>query len=68
MGSILTTQPMNVRYYIDRETGAPHLLRHGVTRREVEQVLLRPAEDRPGQQGARVAIGQTQAGRCLRVI
>jgi hypothetical protein len=30
--------------------------------------LRRPGEDRPGREGARVAIGQTHAGRYLRVI
>ena len=37
-------------------------------RDEAEDVLRRPLEDRPGQEGARVAIGQTRAGRYLRVI
>ncbi len=59
---------MNVRYYIDNETGQPHLYRHDVAEHEVEQVLARPGEDRPGREGSRVAIGQTRAGRCLRVI
>jgi hypothetical protein len=31
-------------------------------------VLRRPVEDRPAYDGVRVAIGPTQAGRCLRVI
>ena len=35
---------------------------------EVEQVLAKPGEDRPGHEGSRVAIGQTRAGRWLRVI
>ncbi|MBW2331219.1 MAG: hypothetical protein JRF30_09930 [Deltaproteobacteria bacterium] len=35
---------------------------------EVEDVLRRPGEDRPGQEGSRVAIGQTSAGRYLRVV
>ena len=59
---------MNIRYYIDAETGSPHMLRHGVAEREVEQVLSRPAEERPGRDGARVAIGRTLAGRHLRVV
>jgi hypothetical protein len=42
--------------------------RHGVTEMEVEEVLDRPGEDRAGQNGARVAMGQTRAGRYLRVI
>jgi hypothetical protein len=35
---------------------------------EVEEVLSRPIEDRPGREGSQVAIGQTRAGRYLRVI
>ena len=35
---------------------------------EVEEVLLRTGEDRPGEGGSRVALGQTSAGRYLRVI
>jgi hypothetical protein len=35
---------------------------------EVEDVLERPIEDRPGREGSRVAVGQTQAGRYLRVV
>ena len=59
---------MYVRFYIDRQTGLPHIYKHGVDEQEVEDVLLRPGEDRPGQEGSRVAIGQTRAGRYLRVI
>jgi len=59
---------MNIRFYNDPETGKPHIHNHGVTEQEVEDVLSRPGEDRPGQEGARVAIGQTRAGRYLRVI
>lgn len=51
---------MNIRYYVDPETGQPHIYRHGVTENEVEDVLQNPREDRPGREGARVAIGQTQ--------
>jgi hypothetical protein len=59
---------MNIRYYIDAETERPHILPHGVAEHEVEQVLLRPAEERPGRDGSRVAIGRTLAGRYLRVV
>ena len=59
---------LNVRYYIDNETGQPHLYRHDVAEHEVEQVLTKPGEDRPGREGSRVAIGQTPGGRYLRVI
>ena len=34
----------------------------------MEDVLARPGEDRPGKDGARVAIGQTSGGRYLKVI
>lgn len=39
-----------------------------MSEREAEDVLRRPLEDRPGQEGARVAISRTAAGRYLRVI
>ena len=35
---------------------------------EVEDVIESPGEDRPGADGARVAIGKTRGGRYLRVI
>jgi|SRR5687768_5295974 hypothetical protein len=59
---------MNLRFYLDPETGEPHTYNHGVTEDEVEDVLRTPGEDRPGREGARVALGQTRAGRYLRVI
>ena len=59
---------MNIRFYLDPETGAPHIERHGVTQQEVEEALLKPGEDRPGREDARVAIGRTRSGRYLRVI
>jgi hypothetical protein len=59
---------LNVRFYIDPETGEPHIYNHQVDEAEVEDVLDDPAEDRPGRAGARVAIGETAAGRYLRVI
>jgi hypothetical protein len=59
---------MRIRPYLDAETREPHFFRHGVTEQEVEDVLTRPIEDRPGVQGSRVAIGQSRGGRYLRVI
>ncbi len=59
---------MHIRFYRDPETGEPHIYNHGVTEDEVEDVIRRPGEDRPGREGSRVAIGQTRAGRFLRVI
>ncbi|MBI2369269.1 MAG: DUF4258 domain-containing protein [Deltaproteobacteria bacterium] len=59
---------MEIRFFIDPETGQPHIYRHDVSEAEVEEVLARPWEDRPGREGSRVALGQTRAGRYLRVI
>ncbi len=39
---------MNIRFYLDPETGAPHIYNHGVTEDEVEDIIRRPGEDRPG--------------------
>lgn len=59
---------VNLRFYIDPATDEPHIHNHDVDEDEVEDVLARPGEDRPGREGSRVAIGQTQSGRYLRVI
>lgn len=59
---------MNLRFCIDPETGLPHIYKHAVDEDEVEDVLRTSGEDRPGREGSRVAIGQTRAGRYLRVI
>lgn len=59
---------MNLRFYIDPETGLPHIHRHQVDEEEVEEVLSEPGEDRPGREGSRIAIGQTRAGRYLRIV
>jgi hypothetical protein len=59
---------MELRFYIDPESGEPHIYKHQVSEREAEDVLSRPIEDRAGRDGARVAVGQTRAGRYLRVI
>lgn len=59
---------MQVRFYFDPTTGLPHIYGHGVSEEEVEDVLSRPGEDRPGRDDSRIAIGQTRAGRYLRVI
>lgn len=59
---------MNIRFYIDPETGDPHIHIHQVEEHEVVEVLQRPLEDRTGRDNSRVALGQTKAGRYLRVI
>ena len=59
---------MTIRFYCDPESGEPHIFNHGVSEREVEDVLLSPGEDRSGREGSRIAIGKTSEGRYLRVV
>ena len=59
---------MDIRFYIDPETGVPHIYNHDIDEDEIAEVLRNPGEDRSGREGARVAIGQTRSGRYLRVI
>ncbi len=59
---------MKTRFYIDPQTKQPHIYNHNVTEDEVIEVLASPGEDRLGKENSRVAIGQTVAGRHLRVI
>jgi hypothetical protein len=54
---------MELRFYQDPETGQPLVQNHGVSEQEVQQVLSQPGEDRPGADGSRMALGQTEAGR-----
>lgn len=60
--------PIDIRFYIDPQTGRPHIYDHNVSEQEVEDILAYPGEDRVGREGSRVAIGQTRAGRYLRVV
>jgi hypothetical protein len=59
---------MNIRFFIDPRTDLPHIEEHRVSEEEVEEILANPAEDRPGKEGSRVALGRTSVGRFLRVI
>ena len=59
---------MDIRYFLDPETGLPHIYGHGVTEEEVEQVLRGPGEDLPAARASRMKLGQTAAGRYLQVI
>jgi hypothetical protein len=59
---------MKGRYYVDARTELPHIYRQDVSELEAQQVLERPAEDRPGIEGCRVAVGPTSTDRTLRVI
>lgn len=59
---------MELRCYHDPETGLPHISDHGVTEEEVRYVLRHAGEKRRGSGTSWVALGQTSAGRYLRVI
>lgn len=59
---------MEFRYYIDPATELPHIYGHGINEAEVEHVIQNPGEDIPGRDDSRQALGQTAAGRYIRVI
>ena len=59
---------MDATFYIDPATGLPHIYDHDAREDEAIDVLNDAGEDRAGQDGARIAVGQTAAGRYLRVI
>lgn len=58
---------MEIRYYLD-DDGEPHIVQHGVSPREVEDVLRKPLEETRGRGVSVAAIGQTRSGRYLRII
>ncbi len=47
---------------LEPETSLPHIYGHQVFEGEVEDVLIHPGEDRPGQEGSRVATGADESG------
>jgi hypothetical protein len=59
---------VTVRFYIDPATDQPHIYDYSVDEEEVADVWARPIEDRAGREGSRIALGQTEAGRYLRVV
>lgn len=59
---------MEVRFYIDPETGLPHIYNDGVTEAEVRQVLRTPGLIFRGERDSRLKSGQTEAGRYLQVV
>ncbi len=59
---------MRIRYYIDPTTRLPHIYQHRVAESEVESILERPLQDIRGRDDSRIAIGQTEDGRYLKVI
>jgi len=59
---------VRIRYYIDPATGLPHIYEHDISEPEVEGILQRPLQDIRGREDSRIAIGQTEDGRYLKVI
>jgi hypothetical protein len=59
---------LQIRFYIDPETDRPHVENHGVETRECVEVLEKPGQDFASSGGARLAYGQTRAGRYLKVV
>lgn len=53
---------MNVRFYVDAETEAPHIHKHGVDDDEVVDVLTNPGEDRPGRKGRGSSLAKPEWG------
>jgi hypothetical protein len=59
---------MEIRFYIDPETGEPHIYEHQVTEDEVIDVLRGRGDDFPGHRNSQIRFGQTAAGRYLKVV
>ncbi len=59
---------MTLRFFVDPDTGEPHIFGHDVSEADVEDVLADPVEDTMGRDGARIAVGRTRGGRWLRVV
>ncbi len=59
---------MEIRFYSDPETDEPHIYQHGVSEEEVIEVLRRRGDDYAGHRDSRIRLGQTAAGRYLKVV
>lgn len=59
---------MEIRYYLDPETGLPHIYDHGVTEADIEDVMRGSGENLPAKDQSRMKLGKTRAGRLLKVI
>ena len=59
---------IELRFWTDAETGLPHFFDHGVTEDEVTEVLARPGLKRPAGGNSQSIMGQTSAGRYLKVV
>lgn len=59
---------MNLRFYVNPETGQPHIYDHGVQEDEVADILDEPQRLSRGSNRSKIAVGQTRAGRWLMVV
>lgn len=59
---------MELRFWIDPDTGLPHIHNHGVSEEEARQVMIRTGEELSGRDGSRIRLGRTAAGRYLQVV
>ena len=59
---------MQIRFLIDPDTELPHIYNHGVEEHEAIDVIERPGLLLHGSGGALIALGQTRAGRHLKVV
>jgi hypothetical protein len=59
---------VQIRYHIDPATDLPHIYNHEVSEHEVEDILARPLQDIQGREDSRIALGQTEEGRYIKVI
>jgi hypothetical protein len=59
---------MELRFWIDPDTDLPHIYNHDVTEDEVRHLLGRRGLDYPDRGRARSRLGQTSAGRHLKVV
>lgn len=60
--------PMNIRFYMDPESGEPHIHEHGIMEAEVFEVLYGTGEDLPARENSRMKLGTTSNGRYIQVI
>ena len=59
---------MELRFWIEPESSLPHIYSHGVTEEEVVHVLSGRGLDCPSDRNSRIHVGQTEAGRFLKVV
>jgi hypothetical protein len=59
---------VQLRFLIDSDTDLPHIYTHNVDEEGVRDVLRKPLEEIQGRRNSIVALGQTRAGRYLKVI